>query len=199
MSEETFEPARIMSLEEWADLDEDEPGEIVDDRLVEDEMPSLIHECVVGWLIAVLRAWAVPRGGVVGASEGKFAVRARRGRKPDVFVYCRGRVPPGRARLQRTPPDIMIEVVTPTPRDGRRDRVEKLDDYAAFGVRSYWLVDPELRSFEIFELTADGRYLHAVGVSQGRIDPVPGCEGLSLDVDELWSEVARLEAIPDDE
>jgi len=43
----------------------------------------------------------------------------------------------------------------------------------------------EVRSFEILELGANGRYRHAVAaVDSGKIDPVPGCEGLVLDVDE---------------
>ncbi len=52
---------------------------------------------------------------------------------------------------------------TPEPRDRRRDRIEKLREYAAFRVRWYWLIDPEARSLEILKLGDDGHYAPAVG------------------------------------
>jgi Uma2 family endonuclease len=61
-----------------------------------------------------------------------------------------------------------------------------------FGVRFYWLVDPALGSFEIFERTDAGHYVKVIGMTSGVIDAVPGCPGLSLDVDALWAELARL-------
>ena len=36
-----------MTLEQWADMDEDEPGELVDGALVEEEVPTILHEAVV--------------------------------------------------------------------------------------------------------------------------------------------------------
>jgi Uma2 family endonuclease len=181
-----------MSLAAWADMAEDEPGEFVDGRLEEEEMPSFEHELVVGWLIHMIRVWLVPRGGFVAGSDAKFAVRPSRGRKPDVSAYLPGRKPQ-RLGLIDVPPDIMIEVVCPTPRDGRRDRVDKLEEYAAFGVRWYWLVDPQLRSLEVLELGSDGRYVHALAVAERvLIERVPGCEGLTLDLGALWSEVDQL-------
>jgi Uma2 family endonuclease len=181
-----------MTLEEWADLDEDEPGELVDGYLVEEEEGGALHDVVVAWLIRVLGNWLAPRGGIVGASDVRFGVAARRGRKPDLFAYLPGRSPQAHG-LVTTAPDIMVEVVSRRPRDARRDRVEKLPEYAAFGVRFYWIVDPGLRTVEILELGADGRYAHATSVAEGCIDAVPGCDGLSLDVDALWGEVAKLE------
>ena len=40
--------------------------------------------------------------------------------------------------------------------------------------------------------TASGNYEKLVGVTEGLIDPVPGCSGLMLNVDALWAELARL-------
>jgi Uma2 family endonuclease len=191
--------SRTLTFEEWGALLEDEEGELVDGVLVEEEVPTFIHEAVVTILAALFRAWLGPGRGAVGGSEGKFKVSPQRGRKPDLFVYLpESRLPPGRASVIELPPDIMIEVVSQRPRDQRRDRVEKLSEYSQFGVRYYWLVDTELRSFQILELGPDGRYAHAVDVTSGRVEPAPGCPGLSVDVDALWAEVERLEATNED-
>lgn len=184
-------PVREMTIEEWAFLPDDEDGELVDGQLVEEEVTDFVHEAVVAWLAHLFHGWVLPRGGFVGASEAKFAVASRRGRKPDLSVYLPGgRVPPRRG-LIRVPPDIVVEVLSPTARDARRDRLEKMGDYAAFAVRYYWIVDPEARLVEIFELGNDGRYVRAAGAAEG-ILAVPGCEGLQVDLDALWAHLDRL-------
>src|SRR3990172_2485052 len=100
-----------MTLQEWADLPDDEEGELVDGRLEEEEVPSLTHEEVVAWLIANLYAWIAPRGGFALGSEAKYAVGKKTGRKPDVSVYFPGRRPTGK-NLWRNAPDIVFEVVS---------------------------------------------------------------------------------------
>jgi Uma2 family endonuclease len=180
-----------MTVEEWAALDEDEEGELVDGRLEEEEMASWAHELVVSWLIGLLRPWLVPRGGFVIGSESKVAIGPRRGRKPDVVVFLPGTpLPRRRASLTRTPPDIVVEVVTPTPRDNRRDRVEKKRDYASLGVRQYWLIDPEARTLEVLARGGDGRFVETLAASEGAHE-IAGCDGLRVDLDELWAEIDR--------
>jgi Uma2 family endonuclease len=125
-------------------------------------------------------------------SEAKYAVRADRGRKADVAVYLGsdGSHLPRRG-IVRVPPDIVVEVVSPSPRDERRDRIEKMDEYAAFGVRYYWILDPSLQSLEVFELLG-ARYARAARATEGRMDQVPGCHELVIDLDDLWEELSRL-------
>jgi Uma2 family endonuclease len=184
-----------MTLDEWAALPEDQPGELVDGYLVEEEVPENAHELVVGWLVQSLRNWGVHRGAIVMASGAKFAVRRDRGRMPDVSVFLPGAPRPPRRGLNRAPPSIAVEIISPTPRDAHRDRVEKAAEYAAFGVAFYWVVDPRLRSFQIRERRAEGSYAQVVDVTGGRVERVPGCDGLALDVDALWAEI---DALPDD-
>ncbi len=183
IARERFRP---ITFAEWAELPEDESGELVDGYLVEEEDVGALHDLVVAWFVALLSGWAMPRGGLVGVSDTRFALSSKRGRKPDAWVFFAGRRPPAEG-LVDLPPDVLLEVVSPRPRDALRDRVEKLAEYAAFGVRWYWVVDPQLRSFEVFELGADGRYAHAVGTTSGRVDAVPGCPDLAVDLDALWA------------
>jgi hypothetical protein len=68
-------------------------------------------------------------------------------------------------------PDAVIEVLSRRARDGRRDRIEKPDDYAAVGVR----------------------YVRALAAAHGRLEQIRGCDGLTLDLDALWAEIDDLE------
>lgn len=186
-----------IELDQWFDLPEDEPGELVDGRLEEEEMPGALHELAVTWLVFVFRAWLAGCGGFVLGSEAKFALGPRRGRKPDLSVFLPDGAVPPRRKVIRRPPDIAVEVLTDTARDIRRDRVEKRDDYAAFGVRWYWILDPEHRTLEIHELGAEGRYLLALETA-GQLADVPGCAGLVIDLPQLWDEIDRLGPDEDD-
>ncbi|HYN22590.1 MAG TPA: Uma2 family endonuclease [Thermoanaerobaculia bacterium] len=181
-----------LSLAEWLDLPEDEPGELVEGRLEEEEAPDFVHEALVALLAHLFAGWVFPRGGMVAGSEVKLVLGERLGRKPDLVVYLPGSPLPPRRGPVRVPPDIAVEVLSPKPRNVRRDRVEKLADYAAFGIRFFWLVDPELRTLEVLELGSDGRYVHALGASSGIFENVPGCEGLVVDLDGIWATIDRL-------
>jgi Uma2 family endonuclease len=179
-----------LSVDAWIALDEDVEGELVDGRLVEEEVASWAHELVVSWLIRILGAWIVPRGGFVLGSETKLVISARRGRKPDVLLYFGTSARKSGSASASIPADIVIEVITATPRDQRRDRIDKKADYATLGVGQYWLVDPEARTLEVLALDANGRFLEVLAEAEGAHD-VPGCDGLRLDLDALWAEVDR--------
>ncbi len=182
-----------LTLDAWAALDREVRGELVDGVLVEEEMPTFIHETTVSHLVHLFEQFLRSRGGFVFGSEARFAIGPKRGRKPDVSVFLPdAKRPRGADSVSRVPPSIAIEVVTSTPRDGRRDRVEKKHDYARARVAWYWLVDPQLRTVEVLRLVR-GRYVDALSVSEGR-HAVPGVAGLVLDVDALWARIDALEA-----
>jgi Uma2 family endonuclease len=180
-----------MTLTEWASLDDDVPGELVDGALAEEEMTTTVHDLVASWLLVRLLLWAEPRGGYVFGTDHKLAVAPRRGRKPDVTVYTADADLDSRARVSTATPLCVVEVISPNPRDTRRDRIEKRVEYARAGIRFYFLVDPAMRTVEVFELSG-GRYATAAALAAGKLR-VRGLPGLTLDLDALFRAVERLE------
>jgi Uma2 family endonuclease len=47
-------------------------------------------------------------------------------------------------------PDLVIEIVSPGSENSRRDRTIKRRLYSKYGVKEYWVVDPEARAVEIY-------------------------------------------------
>jgi Uma2 family endonuclease len=178
-----------LTLEEWGDLPEDVPGELLDGRLVEEEMPDPLHELIVAWLARVLGNWS--EHAIVLGSETRFALSSTHGRKPDLTVFLAGRRPPARGVVD-VPPDIAVEVVSPSPRDQRRDRQDKMAEYAAFGIPFYWIVDPQPRRLEIYARGEATDYALRLQAERGIVQSVPGCPGLAIDLDALWAKVDSL-------
>jgi Uma2 family endonuclease len=78
-----------------------------------------------------------------------------RHRIPDVIVVHSEWVDP--ASFVENPPLLAVEVATNSTR--RRDRTVKKREYEAFGIQSYWIIEPDIAhpSLTAYELK-DGRY-----------------------------------------
>ena len=113
--------------------------------------------------------------GVVG-DEKLLVCLTRNDYMPDVVFYHPEKaaaLQPDQSQLPA--PDFVAEVLSPSTR--RRDRGVKFEDYAAHGVKEYWLLDPKAETVEIFRLTAQGKYAPAGKVSgddEARSDVVRG-------------------------
>ncbi len=103
---------------------------------------------------------------------------------PDLAGWRRERMPvvPDVAAFELAP-DWICEVLSPSTR--RIDRIRKMPIYAEAGVGHAWLVDPLLRTLEVYRLS-DGRWL-SVGSYEGdaavRAEPFDAVE---LAIGDLW-------------
>jgi Uma2 family endonuclease len=80
----------------------------------------------------------------------------------------------------------MIEILS---ENARRDRVDKLNIYAEFGVAEYWIVDGESRHFD-FLINRAGRF--EVQPQHDNRYQSPRLAELFLDLSTFWAEVDRL-------
>lgn len=63
--------------------------------------------------------------------------------------------------MQHPAPDLIVEILSKGT--AKRDRGVKFEDYAAHGVREYWLVDPTRQTVEQFRLDEEFMAFDAVG------------------------------------
>jgi Uma2 family endonuclease len=68
--------------------------------------------------------------------------------------------------LDMPPPQLIAEVVSPGKTNRDRDYINKRAQYAAIGVREYWLIDPSTQTLTVLELQGD--IYREVGVFRDR-------------------------------
>jgi Uma2 family endonuclease len=103
---------------------------------------------------------------------------------PDLAGWRRERMPtiPNVAFVELAP-DWVCEVISPS--SATRDRLHKLPAYAREGVSHAWLVDPLVRSLEVFRLE-EGRWVFLGGGESNdhvRMEPF---EAFGLELSLLW-------------
>jgi Uma2 family endonuclease len=82
-------------------------------------------------------------------------------------------------------PDLVVEILSPGPEKERRDRIVKRDLYAKYGVKEYWIVDPALRSIEVYRRSGGALTLLGVIGPEGDLKS-PLLPGYSSTVGDLF-------------
>ena len=105
---------------------------------------------------------------------------------PDIAGWRRERMPslPETAYFELAP-DWVCEILSPGT--ARIDRAEKLPIYAAHGVQHAWLIDPDLRTLEVFENQQGKWLLLAVLQGQAAVAQAPFA-AVSFELGALWAD-----------
>lgn len=103
---------------------------------------------------------------------------------PDLAGWRRERMPtlPETAWFEAVP-DWACEILS--PRTARHDRVVKMPLYAHWGVRHLWLVDPDLRVLEAYELSA-GKWVLLKALQEDDEVQLPPFDAAGFSLATLW-------------
>lgn len=113
-------------------------------------LPDEIHQDINAFIFDLVRAFLRQRkNGVAKHCPFKIKVSEKKYREPDVCVLLDSNSP-HRGNKYWTSADIVFEVVSESNPD--RDDEQKRIDYAAAGVREYWIVDPRTRRITLLHL-----------------------------------------------
>ena len=81
------------------------------------------------------------------------------------------------------PADLAVEIVS--PESVGRDRGEKFYEYERAGISEYWLLDPQIRRAEFYQLGSEGQY-HLIAPDKEGVYRSTVLPGFWLRVDWLW-------------
>ena len=103
---------------------------------------------------------------------------------PDLAGWRRERMPelPDTAWFELAP-DWVCEVLSPST--AQKDRVIKMPKYAQYGVAHFWLIDPLLRTLEVYELS-DGRWTLLVTLKDDDQVKLAPFAAVGFSLGDLW-------------
>ncbi len=148
-------------------LSPSDKAEFINGEVLVDSPATLKHCEVRANLAGLLHAHVRMRKlGVVG-EEKLLVTLTRNDYEPDIVFFGVEKAASLQPSQVRFPaPDFIVEVVSPSTE--RNDRGVKFRDYAAHGVREYWLIDPDAEIVEQYE-NADSQYKLLFKLNTGTI------------------------------
>ncbi|MFN4254083.1 MAG: Uma2 family endonuclease [Saprospiraceae bacterium] len=104
--------------------------------------------------------------------------------QPDICVICDPKKLDKRGCLGA--PDLVIEILSPG--NSRTEMKDKFELYEEAGVREYWLVYPEERAVQIFQLNEAGKYIGLRPFVDDDIVTTPVVPGLEVDLKDVFED-----------
>ena len=152
----------------WTDYrtwDDDTRWEIIDGHPYAMTAPRVSHQMVCGELFALLHAHFKSQRCKVFLSPIDVRFSEHDVVQPDLIVVC------DRSQITEThiegPPALVVEILSPSTQ--RHDRVRKLRLYARFGVREYWIFQPNPALAEVLSLDGSGYRIAGVYTDSERL------------------------------
>ena len=150
------------TVDDLAELPDGNRYEILDGSLIMSPAPDSLHGRVTT-LLARLLDRAAPTHLMISAAGFGVAVQDGRGYcVPDIVALVETALDRRVQALNPADVPLAVEVVSPT--SSSRDHVSKRHEYAAAGIRHYWIVDPDKRTLTVLTLNNRGVYYEEVTV-----------------------------------
>lgn len=184
LNDEAKLPAKI-SYKEFLHQYDGQPAEWVDGRVIVMAPVSSGHQFLSRFLIRVfaevVEYYAL---GEIFFEMFNMKMELRpSGRNPDIMFVSNANLHRIKSNYLDGAADLIVEIISPDNPD--RDRDEKFREYAAAGVREYWLVDPSTKRADFYLLDSAGKY-QAMAVTPDGVFRSQVIPALWIHVEWLW-------------
>ena len=172
------------TYQDYLQLPEDRRCELIEGEFYMVPSPSTSHQTLVKKLFRAIDDHVVALGlGDVLFAPLDVVLSDENVLQPDILFISKERSHILTDKNVQGAPDLVIEILSPAT--APRDREIKRKLYAKFGVREYWLVDPDKKTVDVM---TSGKSGFEVAKSYRAKDTLtsPLLKGLSIDLSEVF-------------
>ena len=143
------------NYQDYLQLPEDKRYEILDGELYVVPAPNTRHQRISKRILLALIRQAEEKGlGEIFHAPFDVVFSEENIAQPDILFVCKERLSILTEANLPAAPDLAIEILSPGTR--KKDLAVKRKIYARFGVREYWIVDPEVNAVEVLTWNESG-------------------------------------------
>ena len=173
-----------LTYADYMKTSDDERYELLNGELIMSPSPKEIHQYISGNLYFVLGAFVRERNlGKAYFSPFDVVLSDTDVVQPDLLFVSTERAAIITADNVQGAPDLVVEILSPATAE--RDRTIKLDLYAQYGVKEYWIVDPDAKTITVL-LRGESRFEVSGVFGEGQSLHSPTLAGFSIDLDAIF-------------
>ena len=176
----------------YVTMKEGEKVEFINGEIVFNSPVKLEHNKAGALLFTLLNTFVNKNNlGFVGNEKIMISL-TRNDYEPDICFFNRSVSDKFNTKQMQFPaPDFIMEVISPSTE--HNDRVIKFEDYAAHGIREYWIIDPEDKTIEQY-LLKDDKYELTLKSDNGSIKSRT-VSGFEIPIVSVFNELENLKSL----
>ena len=139
------------TIDDYDALPEKVRAELIEGFMFEMNAPSYIHQTILLEMAVQIQNGIRKRKGgckvYVAPADVELGDKKNTIVQPDIFILCNKNMKDSIKRLHAAP-DFVVEILSESTR--KKDIFMKTDIYMEYGVREYWIVDPEEKRITVY-------------------------------------------------
>ncbi len=173
------------NIKDYKLLPEGAPYQLIEGELIMTPAPNPLHQMISGNLVEKIRKFSKEKNaGIVLFSPVDVYLGEENAYQPDIIFISKKRVEIIKKDGIYGTPDLVIEILSPST--AYYDIKKKYSVYERYGVKEYWIVDPEMKGVEIFLLKTEGKFELSAKVYESGNVKSEIISGFEITLDEIF-------------
>lgn len=174
------------TVKEYMTTPEDKRYQLLDGEMILAPSPTARHQTIARNLGVALTNFVIEHSaGRVWFAPFDVVLSNHDVAQPDILFVSNERASIVTAANVQGGPDLVVEILSPATAE--YDRGYKLLLYGRYGVREYWIVDPDAETVEALT-EGDGGLVRRAAYSRGQTLTCPLLDGLFIDLEQVFGQ-----------